>query len=162
MHSRHAHRTEPDALEALLVEARPRLVRALIAMRGQSGAADAASEAIAWAWENGNKLIEMENPVGYLYRVALTRSAPRKTPKLPPVNTARIPEVEPGLVPALLELPEQQRSAVWLAHACDWTYGEIAEALGIGTSTVGTHVSRGLDALRVALGHDDVSKENRS
>lgn len=160
-----ARRSEPTgdaALERLLIDARPRLVRALYAVRGHDGAPDAADEAIAWGWEHGEKLLAMENPVGYLYRVALTRSAPRKRPTLPPVEPSRLPEVEPGLVPALLDLPERQRCAVWLVHACEWTPAEVAEALGIARTTVGNHVARGMSALRLSLGHetsDDTSSE---
>ena len=150
---------EQQQLEDLLVAARPRLVRALLAVRGVAGAEDAASEAIAWGWEHGDRIIDIENPVGYLYRVALTRSEARKTPILPRVPPALMPEVEPGLVPALMALPERQRAAVWLVHACEWSYSEVAEALEIGTSTVGTHVTRALAALREALEGDDGSME---
>lgn len=130
-------------LERLLVEARPRLVRGLLALRGHTGAADAAAEAIAWGWEHGEKLVAMQNPVGYLYRVAVTRSMPKRKPTLPPVDVAQMPDIEPKLIPALHELPERQRAAVWLVHACDWSYSEVGAALDIGTSTVGTHVTRG-------------------
>lgn len=147
------HDCEPleEGLERLLVEARPRLVRALLAVRGIDGAEDAAAEAIAWGWEHSERLVNLQNPIGYLYRVALTRSTARKHPTLPSVEPASMPEVEPGLVPALLRLPERQRAAVWLVHACDWSYTEVAEALDIGRSTVGTHVSRGLASLREQL-----------
>lgn len=147
-------------IEQLLVASRPRLVRALLAVRGHHDAADAADEAIVWGWENADRLLAMDNPTGYLYRVALTRSTPRKSPDLPAVDRARIPDVEPGLIPALVALPERQRASVWLVHACDWTYAEVAEALQIGTSTVGTHVTRGLDALRVALGHEPENEQD--
>ena len=60
-------------------------------------------------------------------------------------------DVEPGLVPALKRLPDQQRTAVWLVHACDWSHGEAAEAMGISPSTVATHVTRALVALRQRL-----------
>ena len=149
------------AVEQLLVEAQPRLERALIAQRGVDGAKDAAAEAIAWGLANTTRLGEMTNPIGYLYRVAVTRSVPRRQPLLPPVDATRLPEVEPGLVPALLALPERQRVSVWLVHACEWSYHEVADALGIGTSTVGTHVGRGLDSLRDALGHNPHHGESR-
>lgn len=145
-------------LERLLIDARPRLVRALYAIRGHDGARDAANEAIAWGWEHGEKLLPMENPIGYLYRVALTRSTPRKRPHLPPVEPSRLPAVEPGLVPALLDLPERQRCAVWLVHACEWTHAEVAEALGIARTTVGNHVARGMASLRTALGHEPTTE----
>lgn len=140
-------------LERLLVAARPQLVRALLAVRGSAGAEDAAAEAIAWGWEHGSRIVDLEFPVGYLYRVALTRSTPKKVPRLPPVQPGRMPEVEPGLVPALLELPERQRAAVWLVHACGWRHREVADALEISPSTVATHVTRALEALRSALNH---------
>jgi len=138
-------------LESVLVGARPRLVRALLAVRGVDGAEDAAAEAIAWGWEHGARIIDLENPVGYLYRVALTRSSERMQPVLPPVEPATMRDIEPALVPALLALPERQRAAVWLVHACDWTYSEVADALDIGRSTVGTHVTQALESLRKSL-----------
>ncbi|MGH3480284.1 MAG: RNA polymerase sigma factor [Acidimicrobiales bacterium] len=59
--------------------------------------------------------------------------------------------VLPRLVPALLQLPDTQRAAVWLVHACQWRYSEVAEALGTTTSMVGNHVSRALSRLRREL-----------
>ena len=60
-------------------------------------------------------------------------------------------DVEPALIPALLRLPETQRVAVWLVHACQWRYAEVAVALNTTTSMVGNHVSRGLARLRQQL-----------
>ncbi len=94
----------------------------------------------------------MSNPVGYLFRVAQSKRRPRKRPPLFRREPQRLPDVEPGLPDALRALPEAQRIAVWLAHGCDWTHAEIAEVLGVGTSTVATHVSRGLTRLRTELG----------
>jgi len=73
-----------------------------------------------------------------------------------------MPDVEPQLVPALMRLPERQRAAVWLVHACGWSYGDVAEGLGIGTSTVGTHVTRALGSLRRSLtGSETVTEATR-
>lgn len=151
--------------EELIAEARRRLWRAYVAVRGVDGADEAVAEAIAWAWEHPERVAELANPVGYLYRVGLTRTTPRKQPRLPAPEAVELPDVEPGLVPALLALSEQQRAAVWLVHACGWSYGDVAEALGIGRSTVGTHVSRALAALRAELdpgaGADDDGGEQK-
>lgn len=152
--------TEGD-LEAMLVQARPRLERALIAVRGVGGAEEAAAEAIAWGWEHGDRLVGMDNALGYLYRVALTRSAPRKAPPLPAVEPTTMPEVEPALVPALLELPERQRASVWLVHACGWSHGDVAAALDISSSTVSTHVARALESLRISLDVDRTEEDHR-
>lgn len=140
-----------DRFEILIADARPRLWRAFAAARGSDGADDAVAEALAWAWEHRDRLEGMSNPVGYLYRVGLTRSTPSKAPQLPPPEAVGLPDIEPGLVPALLTLPETQRTAVWLYHGCGWSYAEVATALDIGRSTVGTHISRGMAALRSIL-----------
>lgn len=70
---------------------------------------------------------------------------------MPPPIEIGLPDVEPGLVPALLALPETQRTAVWLVHVCEWHYSEVAEAMGTSVSMVGNHVRRALAGLRRAL-----------
>ncbi len=138
-------------MEDFLLDARPRLMRAFLGNLGPSRADDALSVAFEWAYSNWEKLREMANPVGYLYRVGTTRSTPRKTPDLPAPEAIGLPDFEPRLVPAMLRLPETQRTAVWLIHACGWNYADAALAMEVGESTVGTHASRGLAALRSDL-----------
>lgn len=139
---------EPQ-LEEFLTGARPRLMRAFLGSLGPSRADDALSAAFEWAVTNWNRLSEMDNPIGYLYRVGSTRSTPPKTPiALPAAAEIGLPDFEPRLVPAMLKLPETQRTAVWLIHACGWNYTDAAQAMDVGESTVGTHASRGLAALR--------------
>jgi RNA polymerase sigma-70 factor (ECF subfamily) len=127
------------------------LVRAFVASRGVDGAADAAAEALAYAVEHWERVREMENPAGYLYRVGQSRTRVRPQLRLPVPESIGLPEIEPGLIPALMQLPETQRTAVWLVHACDWRYAEVAEAMETSVSMVGNHVSRALEALRRAL-----------
>jgi RNA polymerase sigma-70 factor (ECF subfamily) len=132
-------------------EVEPRLRRALVGCRGLDGAQEATAEALAYAWEHRARVLAMENPAGYLYRVGQSRTKARRRIALPTPDDLRLPAVEPALIPALLALPEQQRTAVWLVHACAWTYAEAADAMAISRSAVGTHVTRALDALRAAL-----------
>lgn len=139
------------AFERLVADARVRLWQAYVPLRGEHGADEAVSEALAWAWEHRDRLATMENPIGYLYRVGLTRSVTRPAPTLPTPADVGMPHIEPGLLPALLALPASQRAAVWLVHGCGWSYAEVAEALEIGRSTVGTHISRAMAALRRKL-----------
>lgn len=136
--------------EVFAADARPRLVRALAPVRGDD-AVDGAAEALAYAWENWARVSQMENPVGYLYRVGWSRTRLRRSPDLPAPEAVGLPDVEPRLIPALLRLPEPQRLAVWLVHACQWRYAEVAEALGTSPSMVGNHLSRGLARLRAEL-----------
>lgn len=140
------------AVTTLLEEAERRLRRAVPAAVGVDAAPDAIAEALAWAWENRERVAGFANPHGYLYRVAVNagRRIPR-TPDLPAVDPSTLPDVEPGLVPALQNLSSMQRQCVWLVHACEWTYAETAEALGVSASAVGTHLTRGMTRLRTAL-----------
>lgn len=133
-------------------EAEPKLRRAFAGALGTNLAADAVAEALAWAWENRQRLASIDQPVAYLFRVGQSKTRSRKRPQLPPPDPGRIPHIEPALVDGLLALSENQRSAVWLVHACSWSHGEVAEAMEITTSTVATHVARGLESLRNHLG----------
>jgi DNA-directed RNA polymerase specialized sigma24 family protein len=146
-----------DGLEAaefdrFVAEVRPRLIRAFAGAVGATNAADAAAEAVAYAFEHWDRVRLMDNPAGYLYRVGQSRTRRRRTPALPPPASIGVPDIEPSLVPALLSLPETQRTAVWLVHACGWHYAEVADAMDTSASMVGNHVSRGLEALRRSMG----------
>lgn len=141
---------DAQAFEVFARDARPRLVRALAPMRGDR-AVDGASEALAYAWEHWADVAEMENPLGYLYRVGQSRTRLRRIREFPRPDSIGLPEIDPRLIPALQRLPETQRTAVWLVHACQWRYAEVAEALGTTTSMVGNHVARGMARLRQEL-----------
>lgn len=134
----------------------PRLRRAMVGTVGADRAADAVAEALAYAWANWERVSGMENPAGYLYRVARSSSrirTPKRVRWLIP-RDSHLPEVEPALIDAVAALPTRQRVAVWLVHACEWSQVEVAEALGISPSAVSTHVARGLQTLRRTLGAD--------
>ncbi len=109
------------------------------------------SEAFAYAWEHWDEMRNMDIPAGYLYRVGQSRTRGRAVAVLPAPEELGLPDIEPGLVPASAALPETQRTAVWLVHACEWRYAEVAEAMGTSVSMVGNHVARGMERLRTAL-----------
>lgn len=141
-----------DDFDSFAKDTDERLRRAFAGSLGLDGAAEATAEALAWAWENRNRLAEMENPVGYLYRVGRSRTRRRRQPEmLPSPVELGLPEVEPALVPALLALTERQRTAVWLVHGCQWRHHEVADAMGISPTAVATHVQRALEHLRARL-----------
>ena len=141
-----------DDIDGFVRDAEPRLRRALIGAVGTDRVDDAVGEALAYTAEHWNDVRTMVNPVGYLFRVAQSKSRPRKQPPLFRHEPARLPDVEPGLPEALRNLPDSQRTAVWLAHGCGWAHAEIADVLGVGASTVATHVSRAMARLRADLG----------
>lgn len=144
-----------EAFTAFVAVVEPRLRRALVALRGPDPGRDATAEALAWAWEHWAEVQTMENPAGYLYRVGTSRSRGRRRALLPPPEPRTTGDYEPGLGPALAALTERQRMVVVLVHGCGWSYTEVAEALGLAKSSVGTHVARAMEQLRSQLGVDE-------
>ena len=59
-------------------------------------------------------------------------------------------DIDPGLLPALSHLSEQQRTVVVLVHAFGWSQTEVA-LLDITVSTAREHLSRALGHLRDEL-----------
>jgi len=95
----------------------------------------------------------MANPVAYLYRVGQSRTR-RPTLRLQRATGVFAHPVDRApLDGALRELSEGQRVAVVLVHGFGWTAAEVAEVLGVKTTTVQSHVERGLARLRISLGH---------
>ncbi len=125
----------------------------LVAAFGPNIGVEAAADAMAYGWENWDRLKKMKNPTGYLYRVGQTSVRRQTKPQgyLPakPVNDG--PSFEPQLAPSLEGLTESQRVAVVLVHALGWPLGEAAVVLDISVSSLRAHIQRGLEKLRVAL-----------
>lgn len=130
-----------------------RLRAGLVAAYGPEVGADAAADAMAFAWERWDRVSEMDNPAGYLFRVGQTSAARgrRKQGFLPQPSSFELPAFEPGLLPALESLSESQRVAVVLVHGFGWPQVEVAGLLEVDPSTVRTHISRALVKLQAAL-----------
>lgn len=145
-------RTE-DGFTVFVKEVEPRLSYALAAAYGTEVGAEATADALAYAWEHWDRVADMENPAGYLYRVGQTsaRKQRRKPRLFPVVDPERLPEVEPALPAALERLSAGQRTAVVLLFVLEWTEREAAELLGVDRSTIRRHRDRGLEKLRAAL-----------
>jgi DNA-directed RNA polymerase specialized sigma24 family protein len=143
---------EDDAFERFVREVEPGLRRALTGHLDREQVPDALAEAFAYAWQHRDRVMTMENPSGYLYRVAQSRSRARRQGWLPWREDHELPDVEPGLSAALAALSPAQYRAVWLVHGCGWTYAETALALDVSASTVGSHVARAMAHLRERLG----------
>jgi RNA polymerase sigma-70 factor (ECF subfamily) len=142
------------SFEEFMADAEPRLRRAFVAALGAHRAYDATAEALAYGWEHWDRVRTMENTLGYLYRVGQSRTRSRRHVLRITTWGAGVVDnvlVEPGLLPALASLSEQQRVAVVLVHGFAWTLSEVAELLDVTKSTVQTHLERGLARLRAAL-----------
>lgn len=155
---------EPASLgfESFVDEARGRLRKALVARYGPDVGVEATAEAIAYAWQHWQRVSQMDNATGYLYRVAQTAVRRhrrwRRATTLPPERAH--PDVadgratsglDKGLHDALTGLGADQRVAVVLVHGYSWGYQEVADLLGVPVSTVRNHVHRGLVRLRATL-----------
>ena len=154
-------RSERAEFTAFVHEVEPRLLHALVAHYGPVDGREATVDALSWAWENWVRLADVDNKLGYLYRVG--QSATRRYASRPVPSALRAPaqqlapDVDPGLIPALAQLSEQQRTAVVLVHAFGWRQTEVAELLDVTVSTVREHIARGLARLRAQLEVCDAS-----
>jgi len=128
----------------------------LVSDLGPDGADDALAQGLAHAWQHWGRVSAMENPSGYVFRVAQRagRDAAERRARSYPLaapGAVLLPDVEPGLADALAALSPNQRRAVFLVEACGWTLAEAADLLGVSVSTVRNHVARGMAGLRKQL-----------
>jgi len=147
----HGH---PDGFDALIEEIRSRLLPALVSKWGIEVGSDLCSDVEEFAWRNQGKVIAMENPLGYLYRVAQSKSRGHVRWRRRNTFPSRLPDIVHedmqlhGTLQMLAGLKPDQRVCVLLVHAFGWTYVEVAELLGVTRSVVNHHVHRGLTRLR--------------
>jgi len=149
--------TTTDAFTDFVSAVEAKLRRALMGTLGVDLGREAAAEALAYGWEHWARVRDMDNPVGYLYRVGVNhgKKARLRRVSLPPVPIVKLPWVEPGLPDALARLPEKQRVAVYLVCGHVWSMSEVAGLLGVSKGTVQKHVERGMSKLRRRLGVEE-------
>lgn len=141
-----------DEFTVFVEHVEPRLRQALVSVCGTERARDAVADGLAYAWQHWDRVRAMDNPAGYVYRVARSRTRLRRTRTVFPEVAGDVRDVEPALPGALARLPERQRVAVLLVHGWDWRHEDVAELMGVSVSTVRNHLARGLDKLRTELG----------
>lgn len=141
------------SFEQFVADRGPALRAALMAAYGPEVGLDAASEALAYGWEAWPRLVEMENPAGYLFRVgqSAARRLRRAPAALPCPEPDELPSFEPALLPALAALSDGQRICVALVHGYGYPIVEVARLLEVSDSTVRTHLLRAMQHLRTAL-----------
>lgn len=86
--------TVTDTFTEFFKRTEPRLRHALIASYGVEAGTEAASEALAYGWEHWERIRDMDNPAGYLFRVGRSRS--RRVPAAS--RAAAYSKFEPGSV----------------------------------------------------------------
>ena len=142
-----------DVFTEFVKEVETRLQHALVARYGLDLGRESTAEALAFAWENWERVQPMVNPAGYLYRIATSRSRGirRPTPVLPEVALDSPVWVEPHLPKALERLSANQRTAVLLVYSFEYTQSEAADVMGIAGGTLRKHLARGMTKLRSDL-----------
>ena len=147
-------RRHADGFDALIEEIRVKLLPVLVARWGIEVGSDLCSDVEEYAWNNQRKVIAMENPLGYLYRVAQSKSRSHVRWRSRATFPSRFPDIVHEdmqlheTLQMLAGLKPDQRVCVLLVHAFGWTYAEVAELLGVTRSVVNHHVHRGLTHLR--------------
>ena len=136
---------------AFVAHAEPRLRRGLMASYGSDRGREATAEALAVAWEQWDKVRQMANPVGYLFRVGQSRTRSRKQPNLFARPEHAEVWIEPGLPKALGDLSQRQRVVVYLIHGYGLPVHDVAQLLQLRETSVRTHLRRGLSSLRRSL-----------
>ena len=153
-------------------ESYPRIVRTLTAMLGDREAAeDCAQEAFVQAWRAWGRWKPDAPAEAWLHRIAIRQAVShlrkerlRRLPELlrrlgaDPASGDPMSEASSrqSLLVALRRLPPPQAAALVLRHLHGYTNREIAAALGIPETTVGSRLAMAKDRLRTELGGGDI------
>jgi RNA polymerase sigma-70 factor, ECF subfamily len=156
---REAQRGSRDALAALYAAHWGHAQRAAYLVVHDAGAAeDIAQEAFLAAVDGLDRFDRRRPFAPWLHRIVVNRAidwarreALRRSAGDPAdqAGAAHVDEPAAGeLMPALAQLPPEQRAAVVLRYLLEYTPGEIARMLELPRGTVNSRLRRGLDRLR--------------
>jgi DNA-directed RNA polymerase specialized sigma24 family protein len=122
-------------------------------------ATEAVDEAMARAYARWSTVSRLDNPGGWVYRVALNWSRSVLHRRLRPVRApggahpGAPADPEPAVTTALADLPVDQRSVLVCRYLMGWSEAQTAAALKIRPGTVKSRAHRGLQSLQIALPH---------
>jgi RNA polymerase sigma-70 factor (ECF subfamily) len=156
---REAQRGSRDALAELYALHWPRAHRAAYLVVHDAGAAEDIAQDAFLAAVDALDRFDRRRPFGpWLHRIVINRAvdwgrreALRRSAGDPAEHAGAVapPETIGGeLMPALAQLPPEQRAVVVLRHLLEYTPGEIARMLELPRGTVNSRLRRGLDQLR--------------
>jgi RNA polymerase sigma-70 factor (ECF subfamily) len=136
-----------------------RLVTSIYAVIGDlTDAEEVVQEAFVKAIAQPGQLSGIDNPEGWLFRVALNLARTRARRRVvfdkimrrtgsPPVETPDQSPDHVALMAALRRLPVGQREALGLHYLVDLPVDEVAAVLGVSVGTVKSRLARGRSAL---------------
>jgi RNA polymerase sigma-70 factor (ECF subfamily) len=152
--------------DAFVEEEHERLYKALYFVTGsREDAEDLSQDAFMKLWERWGRIDEIDDPTGYLFRVALNGFRMRRRRAAMAVRR-HVPAVEPrdGFVEAemradvrslLMELTPRQRAALLLVDLLGYSSEQAGRILRVRSSTVRNLASQGRRALKAAEGARD-------
>jgi RNA polymerase sigma-70 factor, ECF subfamily len=164
---------DETAIREFLATEYPRVVAGVaLACGSYPVAEDAVQEAVARAWERGERGEHIDSPKAWVTAVAMnlvrsnfrrvmaerrarTRLTERAAWKSPADGGARV-----DLERALAALPRRQREAVVLRYYLDMDVREVAGALRVNEGTAKTTLHRARRALARALGDTEIEEAN--
>ena len=149
----------PRSFDDLFLDQHDRLYRALYFITGSSAdAEELMQDAFLKLWERWDRIHVIDDPVAYLFRVAMNgfrmraRRARVAARRVVLLETARDPfddiELRDDVRRMLLGLPPRQRAALVLTEIFGYSSEQAARILGIRPTTVRVLASQGRAALR--------------
>lgn len=153
----------PARFDTFFEEERERLFKALYFVTGnREDAEELTQDAFLRLWERWDDIDRIDDPTGYLFRVALngsrmrTRAARRASRRLVPLERDRDPfdeiELREDVRRLLLDLAPRQRAALLLLDMYGYGSEEAARIMGIRPSTVRALATQGRAVLRRTSG----------
>jgi RNA polymerase sigma-70 factor, ECF subfamily len=156
---------EAASFDAFFMEEHERLFGALYFVTGdRRDAEDLMQDAFAKLWERWDRIGSMDDPTGYLFRVALNGFRMRRRhaavvaakaiPGIEPRDAFRDAEMRADLRTMLRLVTPRQRAALLLIDLLGYTSEDAGKILRIRASTVRALISHARSTLR-ATGDDD-------
>jgi RNA polymerase sigma-70 factor, ECF subfamily len=132
--------------------------------RNREESEDIAQEAFLRLWERRDHFGDLENPVGYLYRIAMNDFRRRRRRAIlamkrtiglagPDHGMADI-DANDLVMRAMAGLSDRQRASVVLTDLLEFSSEEAGRMLGMTASTVRSHVARAHVSLRTTMGDE--------
>jgi RNA polymerase sigma-70 factor, ECF subfamily len=138
----------------------PRLLRALAVAGDAAHAEDAVQEAFIAAERRWSRVSTLDDPAGWVRRVALNRLANGRRNRrrraeilasVRPPDPTTLDALDLDLLDALRALPDRQRLTLCLHHLGGYPVAEIAAMLGVADGTVKSNLHDARSALRRRL-----------
>jgi RNA polymerase sigma factor (sigma-70 family) len=152
--------------EAFFTAEHERLMRACFLLTGNAQEAEELmQDAFLAVWTRWDRVRSMDEPVGYLYRVAMNRhrsalrragrAARRVVGLVEGADAFRAVDEREAVARGLAELPRRQRQALVLTELLGFDASGAANLMGVKNVTVRSLASQGRAALRRALEEDE-------